>query len=146
MYLPHTIVPIVARLQLLARAVGGGRAIGDVAVPLVHRAGTLWAEGKLPIAAEHLLTATLRNLLGGLIQRGAQAGRPLLLTTPAGERHEIGLLLVALLALDAGVNVVNLGVDLPAAEPLTSLCALQGPVRWAIPLDARTPRSQFAFN
>lgn len=87
-----------------------------VAMPLVHRAGTLWAEGKLPMAAEHLLTATLRNLLGGLIQRRVQTGRPLLLTTPAGERHELGLLLVALLALDTGVNVVNLGVDLPAAE------------------------------
>jgi DNA-binding transcriptional MerR regulator/methylmalonyl-CoA mutase cobalamin-binding subunit len=90
----------------------------EVAVPLVHRAGTLWSEGKLPMAAEHLLTATLRNLLGGLIQRRVQAGRPLLLTTPAGERHELGLLLVALLALDAGVTVVNLGVDLPAAEIL----------------------------
>jgi methanogenic corrinoid protein MtbC1 len=88
----------------------------EVAVPLVHRAGTLWAEGELPMAAEHLLTATLRNLLGGLMQRRVQAGPPLLLTTPAGERHEIGLLLFGLLALDAGVNVVNLGVDLPAAE------------------------------
>jgi DNA-binding transcriptional MerR regulator/methylmalonyl-CoA mutase cobalamin-binding subunit len=88
----------------------------EIAVPLVHRAGTRWAEGRLPVAAEHLLTATLRNLLGGLIHRRVEAGRPLLLTTPAGERHEIGLLLVALLALDAGVNVVTLGVDLPAAE------------------------------
>jgi len=32
--------------------------------------------------------------------------RPVLLATPAGERHEIGLLLVALLGLDAGANVV----------------------------------------
>ena len=88
----------------------------EVAVPLVHGAGTRWAEGKLPMAAEHLLTATLRNLLGALMQHRVRAGRPLLLTTPAGERHEIGLLLVALLALDAGVNAVNLGVDLPALE------------------------------
>ena len=50
------------------------------------------------------------------MQRRAAAGRPVLLATPAGERHEIGLLLVALLALDAGVNVVYLGVDLPAGE------------------------------
>jgi methanogenic corrinoid protein MtbC1 len=90
--------------------------VHEVAVPLVHRAGTRWAEGKLAMAAEHLLTATLRHLLGGLMQRRVQAGRPLLLATPAGERHEIGLLLVALLALEAGVKVVNLGVDLPAAE------------------------------
>ena len=88
----------------------------EVAVPLVHRAGERWAAGELPIAAEHLLTATLRNLLGSLMQRRAKVGRPMLLATPAGERHEIGLLLATLLALDVGVNVVYLGVDLPAGE------------------------------
>ena len=88
----------------------------EVAVPLVHRAGALWADGELSMAAEHMLTATLRNLLGGLMQRRVHAGRPMLLATPAGERHEIGLLLVGLLALDAGVNAVYLGVDLPAGE------------------------------
>jgi methanogenic corrinoid protein MtbC1 len=90
--------------------------VHEVAAPLVHRVGASWAEGELSIAAEHLLTGTLRNLLGGLMQRRAEAGRPVVLATPAGERHEIGLLLVALLALDAGVNVVHLGVDLPAGE------------------------------
>lgn len=97
-------------------ALGARNFAHEVAVPLVHRAGALWAEGELSMAAEHLLTATLRSLLGSLIQRRIQAGRPLLLATPAGERHELGLLLVALLALDAGVNIVHLGVDLPAGE------------------------------
>jgi methanogenic corrinoid protein MtbC1 len=90
--------------------------VHEVAVPLVHRVGARWAAGELPIAAEHMLTATLRNLLGGLLQRRTQAGGPVLLAAPAGERHEIGLLLVALLTLDAGVNVAYLGVDLPAGE------------------------------
>lgn len=94
--------------------------VRDIAAPLVHHAGTLWARGSLSMAAEHLLTATLRNLLGGLMQRRAQAGRPLLLSTPAGERHETGLLLVALLALDARVNVIYLGTDLPAGEIVTA--------------------------
>lgn len=97
-------------------ALGARNFVREVAVPLVHRAGALWAEGELSMAAEHLLTATLRNLLGSLIQRRLQAGRPLLLATPAGERHGLGILLVALLALDAGVHVVHLGVDLPAEE------------------------------
>ena len=43
--------------------------VHEVAVPLVHRVGARWASGDLPIAAEHMLTATLRNLLGGLLQR-----------------------------------------------------------------------------
>ena len=124
----HFVTRILERLErfdhaavtrLLGDAVVGLGArtfVHEVAVPLVHRVGARWAEGELPIAAEHLLTATLRNLLGGLLQRRTQAGGPLLLATPAGERHEIGVLLVALVALDTGVNVAYLGVDLPAAE------------------------------
>jgi DNA-binding transcriptional MerR regulator len=107
----------VARLLGDAVVALGVRAfVHEVAVPLVHRVGALWVDGELSMAEEHLLTATLRNLLAGLMQGRARAGRPLLLATPAGERHEIGLLLVALLALDAGASVVYLGIDLPAAE------------------------------
>jgi cobalamin-dependent methionine synthase I len=51
-----------------------------------------------------------------------------LLATPAGERHEIGLLLVSLLALDAGLDVVNLGVDLPAAEVAAATAQAQARV------------------
>ena len=124
----HFVTRVLERLErfdhaavtrLLGDAVVGLGAhtfVHEVAVPLVHRVGARWAAGELPIAAEHMLTATLRNLLGGMIQRRTPAGRSVLLAAPAGERHEIGLLLVALLVLDAGVNVVYLGVDLPAAE------------------------------
>ena len=109
----------VAVADLLGDAIVGlgSRAfVHELAVPLVHRVGAGWADGEISVAAEHMLIGTLRNLLGGLIQRRTRTGRPLLLATPAGERHEIGLLLVALLALDSGVNLVNLGVDLPVGE------------------------------
>ena len=124
----HLMARILERLErfdhaavtrLLGDAVvglGDHTLVHEVAAPLVHRVGEFWAKGDLSIAAEHLLTATLRNLLGGLIQRRVETGRPVVLATPAGERHEIGLLLVALLALDARVNVVHLGVDLPAGR------------------------------
>jgi MerR family transcriptional regulator, light-induced transcriptional regulator len=105
--------------RLLGDAVvglGASAFVHEVAVPLVDRLGARWAEGELSIGAEHLLTGRLRNLLAGLMQRRGPVGRPVVLATPAGERHEIGLLLVALLALDAGVNVVHLGVDLPAED------------------------------
>lgn len=90
--------------------------VREVADPLVRQVGARWADGELSIAEEHLLIGTLRNLLAGLLQERVRAGRPLVLATPARERHEIGLLLVALLALDAGINVLYLGVDLPAAD------------------------------
>jgi DNA-binding transcriptional MerR regulator/methylmalonyl-CoA mutase cobalamin-binding subunit len=90
--------------------------VHEVAVPLMHRVGERWAGGHLSIAEEHLLTATLRTLLAELARTRPAHGSPIVLATPAGERHEIGLLLVALLAREAGADVVYLGVDLPAAD------------------------------
>jgi DNA-binding transcriptional MerR regulator/methylmalonyl-CoA mutase cobalamin-binding subunit len=113
--------PAVARLLGDAVVGLGVRTfVHEIALPLVHRVGACWADGELSIADEHLLTGTLRNLLAGLMHGRTRTGRPVLLATPVGERHEIGLLMVALLALDAGANVVYLGVDLPSAEILAA--------------------------
>jgi len=111
----------VSRLLADAVVALGARAFAhEVALPLAHKIGRRWAEGQLSIAGEHLLTGMLRNLLGGLMRSRTPRTRPIVLATPAGERHEIGLLLVALLALDAGADVAYLGVDLPAAEIVTA--------------------------
>ena len=109
--------------RLLGDAViglGVRRFVYEVVLPLVHRVGARWADGELSIAEEHLLTGMLRKLLASLTHARAGHGGPLVLATPAGERHEIGLLLVALLGRDAGVDVVYLGVDLPAADIVTA--------------------------
>ncbi len=112
-----------AATRLLGDAVVGLGVRGfvhEIALPLVHRVGAHWAEGTLSIAEEHLSTGILRNLLAGLMLGRSALGRPIVLATLAGERHEIGLLLFALLARDAGINVLYLGVDLPAADILTA--------------------------
>jgi DNA-binding transcriptional MerR regulator/methylmalonyl-CoA mutase cobalamin-binding subunit len=109
--------------RLLGDAViglGARRFVYEVVLPLVHRVGARWADGEISIAEEHLLTGMLRTLLARLTHGRAGRGRPLVLATPSGERHEIGLLLVALAAQDAGVDVVYLGVDLPAADVVTA--------------------------
>lgn len=91
--------------------------VHEVAAPLVQEVGARWEDGTLAIADEHLLSGILRNLLGSLIQSRRGSGLcPIVLATPAGERHELGLLLVALVALDRGVDVAYLGTDLPAEE------------------------------
>jgi len=117
--------------RLLGDAViglGVRRFVYQVVLPLVHHVGSLWADGELSIAEEHLLTGMLRNLLASLAQGRGGHGRPLVLATPAGERHEIGLLLVALLARDAGVDVVYLGVDLPATDIVTAAASARARV------------------
>jgi methylmalonyl-CoA mutase cobalamin-binding subunit/DNA-binding transcriptional MerR regulator len=117
--------------RLLGDAViglGVRRFVYQVVLPLVHHVGSRWADGELSIAEEHLVTGMLRNLLASLMHGRGGRGHPLVLATPSGERHEIGLLLVALLARDAGVDVVYLGVDLPAAEIVTAAASARAHV------------------
>jgi MerR family transcriptional regulator, light-induced transcriptional regulator len=91
--------------------------VHEVAAPLLHEVGARWGRGELSIANEHLLSGMLRNLLASLIHSRRRSGlRTAVLATPAGERHEFGILLVALLALDAGLNVAYVGTDVPAGE------------------------------
>lgn len=101
----------------------GARAfIDQIAAPLLDAVGERWSSGRLSIADEHLVSASLRGLLASLIQTRARHGRPVVqLATPAGERHEFGLLLTALLALDAGLDVSYLGTDLPASQIATAV-------------------------
>ena len=44
-----------------------------------------------------------------------------MLATPAGERHELGLLTAALCAQDQGARVFYLGSDLPTSEIVADL-------------------------
>ncbi|HEY9857621.1 MAG TPA: MerR family transcriptional regulator [Stenomitos sp.] len=91
--------------------------VRQVAVPLMKVIGDRWAMRLLGVANEHLATALLRSLLGTLL-RTTPTSRParLLLTTPPGELHELGLLSVALLAAAHGYSVCYLGTDLPVHE------------------------------
>ena len=96
---------------------GSARFARDVAMPLLDRVGKQWLEGKLTIGQEHLVTSALRNLLGALSRSSRDPHAPsILLTSPAGERHELGLLMVSVLAADEGLGVYLLGADIPAEE------------------------------
>jgi DNA-binding transcriptional MerR regulator/methylmalonyl-CoA mutase cobalamin-binding subunit len=100
----------------------GGRAfVRQVAMPLLTEVGRRWEDGSLSVADEHLVSGLLRNLLGAAVQTRARARGPrLLLATPPGERHELGLVMAALVALDAGCAVYLLGAEVPAADIVTA--------------------------
>lgn len=98
-------------------ALGSHNFITAVATPLLYQVGDGWERGEISVAQEHLVSACLRNLLAGLLRTRRGADDPtLLLATAPGERHEFGLLLIALAARDVGVGVRYLGVDLPPQE------------------------------
>ncbi len=96
---------------------GAVRFIGHVAAPLLVEVGERWADGRGSVGEERLVSGALRNLLGSLVfARRGRGDRRVVLATPHGERHDLGLVMTAILALDAGVSVTYLGADLPADE------------------------------
>ncbi len=87
-------------------------------LPLMRHTGTEWHDGRLSTGQEHLLSAVLRSLLGGIIRAMPHAPRrpSVLMTTLPRDRHEFGILGAALLAALAGIRVTYLGVELPPDE------------------------------
>jgi methanogenic corrinoid protein MtbC1 len=97
---------------------GRNKLLLQVIEPLMQQIGTLWSEGSLRIADEHMATSVIRSFLGTLQNSAPSAANsPLVvITTPAGQSHEIGALLASLTATTAGWRVIYLGPDLPAEE------------------------------
>ena len=96
--------------------------IEDVVVPLLQKIGDLWCEGTLKVANEHMATAVIRSYLGDLLvsSDGAHGAPRIVVTTPSGEWHEIGALMVAVEAAALGWKAVYLGPNLPAEEILSA--------------------------
>ena len=89
-----------------------------VILPLLQEVGRRWEAGRLRPAQEHVISSIVRSVLGGLLRSAVRphASPKIVFATPAGERHELGLLSAALLAASAGYGIVYLGQDLPAAD------------------------------
>lgn len=99
-------------------ALGQVALLGQVIAPLVHRIGEAWRVGDLKVAHEHHATAVIRTFLGQSSRALAihPAAPALLVTTPAGQLHELGAVLAAACASAHGWRVVYLGPSLPADE------------------------------
>ena len=92
--------------------------VRDVLLPLLRDVGDAWNRRPGGIAQEHLITSTMRHLLGSSLRVYARRDPRvrLLFATPSGDRHEVGILAAAMLAASSGVSVSYLGPDLPAGE------------------------------
>lgn len=90
----------------------------ELLVPLLQAIGAGWRSGRIGIRHEHLATAAIRAWLVGArqVQSPPPHAPALVVATPAGQVHELGALMAALVAETAGWRVVYLGVDLPAEE------------------------------
>lgn len=92
--------------------------LDQVIGPLLFTIGSLWHQGQLQPANEHLATTTIRRVLGWMSEVTApQQGAPVVLVaTPANQMHELGAMLAATTASGNGWRVVYLGANLPADE------------------------------
>jgi methanogenic corrinoid protein MtbC1 len=92
--------------------------VGSLAPALVE-VGSLWEQGQIGVAQEHLASGTVRSGLHKLLSdaRGGLRGTAVLACAP-GEQHDIGLLMLAVLLRADGWQVAYLGVDTPCADAI----------------------------
>jgi DNA-binding transcriptional MerR regulator len=92
----------------------------NILVPLFHEIGIRVGRGEFSIAQEHAVSALASFYLGQVIakhyQKTNQDGDLVLITTPEGDMHQIGILGAALLCVHYGHRFIYLGPSLPAAS------------------------------
>jgi len=93
------------------------RVTSNLLMPLLAALGRRWDGAAGGIAEEHFFAVFLRNKLGArLHHQHLPSGPKLMLSSAPGEFHEIGLLLFAIAAGEAGLRCVLLGANMPLAE------------------------------
>lgn len=105
-------------LRLAAISLSVGMFMEQVIAPLLSQVGARWHLGTLSAAHEHLASVSARRILHWIASEAAPLnGAPaIVVTTPAGQVHEIGALLAAATAATEGWRVIYLGPDLPAED------------------------------
>ena len=94
------------------------RVVEERLYPALHALGDAWASGEVDVAGEHAASAAaIRRLAMAFEAAGGNGGpAPVLIGLPSGARHEIGSLAFATAVRRAGIPVVYLGSDVPAAS------------------------------
>jgi MerR family transcriptional regulator, light-induced transcriptional regulator len=101
----------------------------NILVPLFQEVGRRVESNDFSIAQEHTLSAIVSFHLGQVIgkhyEKSSAKEDLILITTPQGELHEIGILAAAMLCVHYGKNFIFLGSNLPAASLAEAANALK---------------------
>jgi len=92
--------------------------VSEVLQPLLREVGERWHRGELAISQERLVSTIVRRNVGLMLDtydRSARRAAVVFATLP-GERHELGLLMSAMVCASRGFKVHYLGIDLPPGE------------------------------
>lgn len=95
--------------------------VNEVLSPLLNEVGERWHAGVFTIAQERLVTAAVRKQVASVLDtyNRIASGPLMVFTTVSHERHELGILMCALVAASRGLRCLYLGPDLPAADIAT---------------------------
>lgn len=96
------------------KAMDSERFGSDVVLPLADVVGDLWALGRLSVAAEHLASEVVVQLMKQELSTEDRGGPLLLAACIQGEQHEWGLLVTLVRLQTQGWRIRYLGPNLPA--------------------------------
>ena len=109
--------------QVIEAAMVSGLEPGEIYVgvlaPSLHAIGASWQSGDISVDQEHLASSVAATLIGRLGPRFVHPGRKkgvVIVAMPPGERHGLGVAMLADILTDAGYGVLNLGPDTPTAS------------------------------
>ncbi|MEO1750523.1 MerR family transcriptional regulator [Thiofaba sp. EF100] len=111
------------RLELDSMALDVLGFIESRIVPLMRSAGDAWATGELPVFREHALSMIVQSLLEQRVSSvpEAQARSRVLLATPSGELHALGLAAAKAVLSGLRCQCIDLGPNLPLDQLLASV-------------------------
>jgi excisionase family DNA binding protein len=114
--------------QVVEAAMTSGFEPGEIYVrllaPSLHAIGESWGSGRVSIDQEHLASSVAATLIGRLGPRFVHPGRKkgvVIVAMPPGERHGLGVAMLADILADAGYGVLNLGPDTPTASLVAAM-------------------------
>jgi methylmalonyl-CoA mutase cobalamin-binding domain/chain len=90
----------------------------QVIIPLMKEIGNRWADGSLKIINEHMASSILRSFLWDMLNayRPPPTASKIVVATPVAQWHELGALISAITAAEAGWAVYYFGPNLPPEE------------------------------
>ena len=114
--------------QVVEAAMASGFDPGEIYVrllaPSLREIGASWRSGDVSIDQEHLASSVATAVIGRLGPRFVRPGRKkgvVIVAMPPGERHGLGVAMLADILTDAGYGVLNLGPDTPTASLLAAI-------------------------
>lgn len=123
----HDVVRMRALLNKMQERHGLADFVKKKLVTLNTLVGDAWLSGRIRIFEEHLYSKTVRDLLQGTLPGLENGGSwpTVLLTTPPGELHTLGLTMAQTVLAQEGAFCLSLDAQTPVSEILAAVKAMR---------------------